>query len=346
MFPINKPSHIMTSPHRFTDRKEDYTFSNAPFSQNQNYTHTHGHMPQQIPFASKNELDTQNYSYRILKSLQLSQKFLPKLKLVNHDYTEEIEIDAEKYKISDNIDYWMINLKHFLVKFLIPNVIIDSHFENIDHLNKYLEAALNLQVQSSMLDENDPSQVNFYDDISNAIKFAYKSDINNPGFSRASIQSSGFNLLSSQDDKKQFRKVFFGDNEKLMFIHDRICEKIKELQYRIREDKDRDSYRDGKEISNGTQSLSKTLFSNRRHKDGVSTSNLNFPSGNGTGLYQHHIMKNKFVHEMDNIESRNLSTLENLKKLNEFIDIRINLNDRLTPYFVKEISYQHKMLAL
>ena len=135
-------------------------------------------------------------------------------------------------------------------------------------------------------------------------------------------------MLPSQD-KIISHRIFFGDNEKLKFILDRIDEKIRHIQFQK-------SKIQSKEAEDYSQKfLTRTLFSTSAQEKKKFSLNPIF----GKNKLSH-------MHEADIIESRDLSMMENLKKLKELISLRINLNDMLTPYFIKEQNNKHRQLIL
>lgn len=307
------------------------------------------------PLLMNNEIDlpTRDYSYRLLKSLQLSHTFKSKLRVGYEVDKEQIDLDAERLGITDSIDSWINNLKLFILSYLIPS-LLDNHFENLDHINKVIENSLgfNLKIVNSVIDDSE--QANFYEEIARLIRD--KSSVGPslhlyPQGFRSSV-ASGFNLLPKsniqmEEERKQAHDnypysstfhIFFGDNEKLRFLIDRIEEKIRFTQ--ISKEKLKSGLTKHEE-DYSQKDLTKTLFSKRYDI-------LSERKTLSSKMHSFHPMfsKHRFYSENESFENREANLIEVLKKLREFISFRIHLNDVISPLFLKEQSFKHKQLVV
>jgi hypothetical protein len=292
----------------------------------------------------------------MIKSLQLSNKYTSKLKLGNEnkdDFLSSIEkLDLHNY------ERYMENLKSVLSHTLFTSVL-DDHYENIDHLNRYLENSLNVQIVEGMVD--DTEYENFYEELSSKMRDTNLSfstvtvkNIKPPLFQsfrnqqQQPLYSSGFNLLPDSQiiSDKIFLKIFFGDNEKLIFLIDRIDEKLKNIKIqrertRMMQNRELNEYKEKGGITN-------LLFSSKKeiedksvlpYHTGKKKLNLNNPLKN----------QNKFnvmSDYADLVQTHNKSIEDNLNILRQLIELRMELNSKLTPFFVKVESNKHMQLLL
>ncbi len=297
----------------------------------------------------------------MIKSLQLSNKYISKLKLGNEN-KEEFLSSIEKLDFN-NYERFIENFKSILSHNVISS-ILDDHYENIDHLNRYLENSLNLQIVETMVDDSDYE--NFYEELSSKMRDTNLSfstvnvknmnmNINmniKPSFfpSRNFPQSnisSGFNLLqdSHLPSDRIYLKIFFGDNEKLSFMIEKIEEKLKNIKLqrertKIMQNKEINEYRE-KGITSMLFSSKKDIQDKSEFSYGTSKKklNLNNPLKN----------QNKFnvmSDYADLVQTHNTSIEENLNTLKQLIEMRIELNSKLSPFFIKVENNKHLQLIL
>jgi hypothetical protein len=275
--------------------------------------------------------NTSNYSYTLLKNLQLTGKFQNRLKEGIEVSQDFIDNDVNLMGISDVKDSWMSNMKSFISQNLI-NQILSDHEENIDHLNNILEPALGITISTEVIESRDYD--NFTKEISRLIK---DSTLN---FSKK--REIGENLNSY--------KIFFGDNDKLQVILDKIAEKLKMLK--IQKEKSKIHIKDERD---NVDNLGKTLFSHIKKENidpraGMFSGNLPIaPVDRKSKVNNPMINKNRFD-KMSNyaemLEIHNKSIEDNLIMLKNLILERLETNKFLDQVFMKAESYDHKQLIL
>jgi hypothetical protein len=99
-----------------------------------------------------NDLNPQEYSLNLFKTIQMSQKFHTKLKIGVEISKEDIERDIESLGINDYYGVWMRNLKVFFNTTFIPDIIKD-HNENLNSLNRLLKTGINIQISNEVVGE-------------------------------------------------------------------------------------------------------------------------------------------------------------------------------------------------
>jgi len=305
---------------------------------------------------SESDLSLKSQSYRLIKSLQLSNKYTSKLKLGNENKDEFLSC-IEKLDFN-NYERFIENFKSILSHNVISS-IMDDHYENIDHLNRYLENSLIVQIVESVVDDSDHE--NFYEELSAKMRDTNLSfstvNVKNMNLnmnikpslipSRNFAQSSGFNLLqdSQVPGERNYLKIFFGDNEKLSFLIEKIEEKLKNIKIqrertKLIQNKEINEYRE-KGITNMMFSSKKELQYKPEFSYGGSKKkfNLSNPLKN----------QNKFnvmSDYADLVQTHNTSIEENLINLKQLIEMRIELNSKLSPFFIKPENNKHLQLIL
>lgn len=307
---------------------------------------------------NQGEIDysNKNYTHRMIKSFQLSNKYTTKLKLGNEikdDFLSSIErLDLHNY------ERYIENLKSVLSHNIITS-LLDDHYENIDHLNRFLETSLNVQIVETMVD--DLEYDNFYEELSSKIRDTNLSfstvtvkNIKPPIFQsfrnqqQHTIYSSGFNLLEESQipSDKIFLKIFFGDNEKLTYVIDSIDEKLRNIKIQ----RERTKMMQNREINEYREkgSITNLLFSSK--KDLQDKSELPY-LGAKKKLFMNNPLKNQNKFNVmsdyaDLVQTHNKSIEDNLNMLKQLIELRMELNSKLTPFFVKVENNKHMQLLL
>jgi hypothetical protein len=316
------------------------------------------------------QIHPQNYSYMLLKNLQLSGKFLPKLKIGTEISKEEVDRDAELLNITEYTDMWMKNFKKFLSDTLLRDLLYE-HRDNLDHLNKILKSSLNIQIVEEVVDDSERLGESFRGELAYLIKNSNFSFSNIRGNLEQmqnlspNIEATNLNryqLPRQEEENKKYHHIFFGDNETLLFILSRVEEKLRNFQNQRERAKIQKEVEDYNTFIGGN--LEKTLFSKplTGEKPGYSTNfySYNYPQNiqrksQGALGATHGVLPNPLVNKnkYDKIESysdllltHNKSIEDTLKLLKSFLENRIRINDLINPVLLKEINYNHKQLIL
>jgi len=299
------------------------------------------------------DLDQYNYVFQILKSLQLSNKYSTKLKPGN-EIKDDFLSSIEKLDLY-NYERYIENFK-FLLSHNVISSILDDHYENLDNLNKFLESSLNVQIVETMVD--DSKSENFFDEMSSKVKDSYLSfsSVNVKNLNKNFIPprniinssySSGFNLLkdSNVHNDKNYFKIFYGDNEKLCFLIDKIQEKLKSIKLQ----REKTKFLQNKEINElKEKGLSSMLFSSKKE---ISERPEISYGAKKKKLILNNPLKNQNKFNVmsdyaDLVQIHTTSMEENLNTLRDHIELRIELNNTISPFFIKIESNKHMQILL
>jgi hypothetical protein len=375
-----KEKEILNSATKFDDRffsAKSFPFQSALKS---NYVLGHGSENIGMQFISRpqggqiySQIHPQNYSYMLLKNLELTGKFLPKLKIGNEISKEEVDRDADLLNVTEYTDMWIKNFKIFLSDNLICDILYE-HRDNIEHLNKFLMPFLNIQIVEEVVDDTERLGENFRSEVGYLIKNS------NFGFSNlggkmghidqfqnlsSNIESSNlnkFHIPRKDDENKKYHHIFFGDNSTLSFILNRVDEKLRNFQNQREKSKFEKEIQDYNSLVG--ENLEKTIFSKPVTGEIASSKSYTYTNkysqisqkkslgakGDINGILSNPLLnKNKY----DKIESysdllltHNKTIEDSLKLIKTFIENRIRINDLIYPDFTKEINYNHKQLVL
>lgn len=316
------------------------------------------------------QINPQNYSYMLLKNLELTGKFLPKLKIGNESIKEDVERDADLLNVTEYTDMWIKNYKKFLSDTLIFDFLYE-HRDNIAHLNKFLMPFLNIQIVEEVVDDTERTGEIFRSELAYLIKnsnFGVTSlggkmgQVQNLSQNIESSNINRFQILRKNEENKKYYQIFFGDNSTLVFILNRVDEKLRNFQNQ------RERAKFQKEIEDYNtfvgENLEKTIFSKPITGEMLSSNVLTYTDrytqisqkkslddkGDINGLFSNPLLnKNKY----DKIESysdllitHNKTLEDSLKLLKSFIENRMRINDLIYPEFLKEINYNHKQIIM
>lgn len=273
-----------------------------------------------------NEMQFEDISTRLLKNFQLSNKY--KKKLLEYFANQyQVDSDIEKYKMY-NFEFWMDEFKRFLLNNLIPTMVQD-HNENLDHLNNFFENSLNMQIVSYIVDDVDLD--NFRKYMSGVI---FDPNLKFKNYNRDMLKTGGGdNTLSysardgSYNKPNEDRlKIFFGDEEKLSFILALIEQKLNNLR------------------KMNTQKIASTLFA-KQGKENVNISNDSLDRQHLNNPFL--IRSSQGLTDYDDMMLlHNTNFEENLKHLKKLLVLRMEINDKLKNYFIKEESNKHSQLIM
>lgn len=274
----------------------------------------------------------QEYSLNLFKTIQMSQKYLTKLKIGTEIRKEDIERDIDSLGINEHYGIWMRNLKIFFNTTFIPDILKD-HNENLNSLNRLFKTSINIQIVNEVVGElsdinKEEIETLIYD---NNLKFSEEDGIKT--FIKGQQFSNNIeNYIPSNENDMKYQKIFFGDTNSIKFILN--CIEFKLRNNKILREKSKFQLK---------EDLTKSLFTKPKKENIPSSHELRMNFTNSM------LNKKKYDRMADFSESlkRNSEKNENsLLLLKNLLEFRLDFNKQITPMFIKPNNSLHEQLIL